>query len=321
VAEQAEPDGLFPTLRSPNPEEPDALERAERLARETGADLLLANDPDADRLAAAVPTPSGRWVRLTGNQIGLLLGEFVLRSAPKTPTPLVVSTVVSSPALSVVADAYGARFERTLTGFKWILKTALELERDAGVRFVFGFEEALGYSVGGVVRDKDGISAALLFAELCAECRARGQSIREHLTSLYERYGLWASAQVTAAFSGTAAMNELLAGVERVAAAPPATLDGLAVRGTTDLRRAADESVSLPPAALVRFDLGGGSEAWIRPSGTEPKLKIYVNLRGDPGEAFGDCDRELSQRAERVGRALLSAVGVAAAGRSQDSAS
>jgi phosphomannomutase len=176
VPEQSEPDGRFPTLPFPNPEEPGALNLAERLATERGASLVLANDPDADRLGVSVPDANGGWRRLTGNEIGVLLGDFVLERTTG-PNRLVVTTVVSTPMLAAVAAHHGANHAVTLTGFKWICNAALDLEA-TGKRFVFGFEEALGYTIGPVVRDKDGMSAALWFADLAAACAAAGETVR-----------------------------------------------------------------------------------------------------------------------------------------------
>ena len=181
VPEQREPDGHFPTVHFPNPEEPGALDLALGLAAEKRADLVIANDPDVDRLAIAVPSASGQFRALTGNQIGLLLADFALSHADPGARWLVLSSVVSSPMLALIAAARGARYENVLTGFKWIWTAALALEAE-NFRYCFGYEEALGYSFGRTVRDKDGISAALAFAELAAEARASGKKIgRAHV--------------------------------------------------------------------------------------------------------------------------------------------
>jgi phosphomannomutase len=180
VAAQRAPDGHFPTVPFPNPEEPGALDLALALAKEKNADLLIANDPDVDRLAIALPTPSGRWLALTGNQIGLLLADFALAHGVAGERAVVVSSVVSSPMLESIAAGYGAHCERVLTGFKWICTAGLAFE-DRNDRFAFGYEEALGYAFGRAVRDKDGISAALAFAELAAEARAQGKTALERL--------------------------------------------------------------------------------------------------------------------------------------------
>jgi phosphomannomutase len=280
VPEQAEPDGAFPTVRFPNPEEPGALDLATRLAEKEKADLILANDPDADRLAACVPTPSGRFVPLTGNQLGLLLADFVLEHAPRTPQPLVVSSLVSSPMLADVAAAHGARFEQTLTGFKWIWTAALDLERAGGLRFVYGYEEALGYCVGRLVRDKDGVGAAVVFADLAADCKASGQSLLERLDTLYRRHGLWVSVQKSVTRPGSQGLAEIERAMERAGREPPKSLGARSVVEVTDFRRGAEKRPRwLGTTSLVALSLDGGGRVLVRPSGTEPKLKIYVDLR------------------------------------------
>ncbi|MCC6216432.1 MAG: phospho-sugar mutase [Polyangiaceae bacterium] len=280
VAEQAEPDGAFPTVRFPNPEEPGALALAIAQAEREGAELILATDPDADRLAACVPTASGRWVQLTGNQIGLLLADFLLVHAPRAPRPLVVSSVVSSPMLGAVAEAHGARWERTLTGFKWIWTAALDLEAAGGVRYVFGYEEALGYSVGRLVRDKDGVSAAVLLAELAAHERVAKRSLLDRLADLYHRHGLWVSAQASATRPGAAGAAEIERAVAQIAGEPPASVRGRAVVATLDYRAGAESRPRwLGETPLLELSLEGGGRVLVRPSGTEPKLKVYVDLR------------------------------------------
>ncbi|HVY47281.1 MAG TPA: phospho-sugar mutase, partial [Minicystis sp.] len=174
VPEQAEPDGAFPTVAFPNPEEKGALDLAFALAKRDGAELVIANDPDVDRLAVAVRNVAGNFVQLTGNQVGALLGHYLLTEGEAAPNRLALASCVSSPMLGVIAGELGVHYEETLTGFKWIANRAMELERTRGMRFVFGFEEALGYTVGPLVRDKDGISAAVLLAEMAAVLRAEG---------------------------------------------------------------------------------------------------------------------------------------------------
>jgi phosphomannomutase len=291
VAEQAEPDGRFPTVAFPNPEEPGALDLAVALASRVGADLILANDPDADRLAVCVPREGG-WAPLTGNQVGQLLADFLLEHGGPGPTPLVVNSIVSSPMLASIAAAYGARYEATLTGFKWIANAALDLEAAEGIRFIFGYEEALGYTVGPVVRDKDGISAALFFAELAAHCRAVGESVSDRLHRLYRRHGLWVSVQHSVVRAGREGAAEIAAAMELLARRRPARLGGTRVTGAVDFREGAEERPRwLAATPLVALALGSAGRALVRPSGTEPKLKIYVDRRvslaegDDPGQA------------------------------------
>ena len=299
VAAQADPDPDFPTVPFPNPEEPGALDLALADAREQESDLVLASDPDGDRLAVAVPDPAaaGGWRALTGDQVGSLLGAFVLgafgsgspepaASEPVLPEGaasgsaaparqadpwqrLVASTVVSSSLLSRIAAASGAQYAETLTGFKWIVRAADERPR---TRFVFGYEEALGYAVGDAVRDKDGISAALAMLGLAARARAAGQSVLDCWDALETAHGVHLTAQLTLA---TRAPGEIMAGLR---AAPPAALDGSPVLGITDLA----DGGALPPtdALVLRLD---GARVVLRPSGTEPKLKAYLEVTEPAG--------------------------------------
>lgn len=284
VSEQAEPNGDFPTVHFPNPEDSKVMELAHALAAERKADLVLANDPDADRLAVSVPTPAGRFIPLTGNQIGILLADFVLSRTPEGGKPLVLSSIVSSPMLSELASSRGVRHESTLTGFKWIWNAALHLEHAEGLKFVFGYEEAIGFSFLRSVRDKDGISSAVLFASLAANCRAQGVSVRERLSSLYRRHGLWVSAQRSVVRAGAEGTAEIEKAVQRIASAPPNQLGGRNVSTVTDFRTGEEQRPFwLPDSPLIVLQLGASGRALVRPSGTEPKLKIYVDLREEVG--------------------------------------
>ena len=280
VAEQAEPDGAFPTAPVPNPEDPSALELATALAQEAGADLILANDPDGDRLAVSLPTSGGGWAPLTGNQIGLLLADFLLENASHATRPLVVSTVVSSPMLEAVAEAHGAAVEWTLTGFKWIARAGATREQREALRFLFGYEEAIGYALGPLVRDKDGISAAVLFADLAAHCRARNESVRDRLDALYRRHGLWVSSQLSVELAGTRGAEQIAGAMDRLRRSPPSKLGDRKVVQAIDYMQSVEDRPAWRPAAdLVALNLAGGGSVRVRPSGTEPKLKIYVDLR------------------------------------------
>jgi phosphomannomutase len=278
VPEQRDPDGRFPTVAFPNPEERGALDLAHDLADRTAADLVLANDPDADRLAVSLP--NGGWRPLTGNQVGQLLGDYLLERYEGSRRPLVVSSIVSSPMLAAIAAAHGARHEATLTGFKWIVNAALDLERDEDLRFVFGYEEALGYTIGGVVRDKDGISAAVVFADLAERCRADGATVRDRMAGLWRRHGMWVSGQRSVVRLGAEGAAEITRAMDRLRTARPVELAGFAVSGAVDYRDGAEGRPRwLPAQALVAFELGDAGRVLVRPSGTEPKLKIYVDRR------------------------------------------
>jgi phosphomannomutase len=285
VGAQREPDPAFPTTPFPNPEEPGALDLALALARDVGATLVLANDPDADRLAVAVPTGGGAFRQLTGNEVGALLGEYVLRHERGAgPPPLAVTTVVSSPLLGRIAEALGAHYAEVFTGFKWIANVGLRREASGAARFVFGYEEALGYAVGGAVRDKDGLSAAALFAELAAAAAAEGRTVPDELDRLARTYGAYESAQVSLVKTGLAGAEAIRAHMRTLRSARPARLGGLAVRGVRDFLEGAGQASGMPPADVLAFDLEGGARFVARPSGTEPKLKLYFDAQAPVAE-------------------------------------
>lgn len=309
VPEQRKPDGEFPTVAFPNPEEKGAMDLAFALARELRAELVLANDPDADRLAVAVPdasSPSGYW-QLTGNQVGILLGHYLLTErASAAPNRLVLASLVSSPALGVIARELGVHYEETLTGFKWIANRAMALERESGLAFVFGYEEALGYTVGDLVRDKDGISAAALMAEVAAVVRARGGTIAGELEAIARRFGLFVSTQINVTRKGVEgakairAMMAHLRGVRFEAGGPlPVVAVSDLAQGTrTVTATGAVSKLAFPPSDVLVFELDGGSRIIARPSGTEPKAKFYFDVR-EPVRA-GEPIAEAEARARAV---------------------
>ena len=302
VPEQAEPDGRFPTVSFPNPEEPGALDLAIGLAKEEQAGLLIANDPDADRLAAAVPS-AGEWRLLSGNELGALLGEYVMRYWRDPQPAIMVNSVVSSPMLGEIARKRGARHEVTLTGFKWIINAGLALEARGEGSFAFGYEEALGYSIGKTVRDKDGISAALVLCDLVAEERSRGRTLVDRLHDLWNEVGLWVSAQYSIARSGPSGQDEIGKAVQRLAEGPPGTVGGHEVVSVTDYRVGAElRPIWLGAQDLIEIELAEVGRALVRPSGTEPKLKVYVDLRGDPGSEPDEAHRRLTAEAAEIAR-------------------
>jgi phosphomannomutase len=283
VASQADPDPDFPTVPFPNPEEPGALDLAMAEGRRVGADVVLANDPDADRLAVAVPGRDGQWRPFTGDELGILLAERCLQ-VTRGPDRLVATTVVSSSMLSKLAAEAGVAYEETLTGFKWIARAA---SRRPGHRLVFGYEEALGYTIGDVVADKDGMSAALVAAELAALCRAEGHTLLDRLDALSARLGVHATAQVSVRAEGRGGIEALAAVVAGWRRSPPTELGGLAVSDVVDLAHGSD---ALPPTDALVVRLGGHGRVVLRPSGTEPKLKAYLEVTTDPPGHDGLAD-------------------------------
>ena len=262
VPQQNEPDGSFPTVAFPNPEEPGALDLAFALAAEHNADIVIANDPDADRMAIGLPSPE--WHRLTGDQIGLILGEWAAsRAAAAGIRGNLACSIVSSSALSKVAEHYGLGFVETLTGFKWITKVD---------DLIFGFEEALGYCVDPQhTPDKDGISAALVMAQIAADLAASNVTLQQHLDALLERYGHYATGQISIRVTDLTVISSTMA---RLRSNPPAQVDGVDVR-ITDLSLGSE---TLPATDGLRFDLADGRRVIVRPSGTEPKLKCYLQV-------------------------------------------
>jgi phosphomannomutase len=277
VTAQASPDANFPTVSFPNPEEPGTLDLALKLARTSGAELILANDPDGDRLAVAVPDPdaAGGWRRLTGDQVGALLGSYLLGAVPPGPPAgsgwpspgdsLVVTTVVSSRLLSRIAAAAGATYAETLTGFKWIVRAG---QAHPGRRFLFGYEEALGYLVGDTVRDKDGIGAALALLGLAGRCRSEGRSLMDVYDAIEAAHGVHLTEQVTVATTTPMAV------MARLRSSAPAALGGAPVTSASDLTGGSPE---LPSADVLIYELDG-ARVVIRPSGTEPKIKAYLEV-------------------------------------------
>jgi len=285
VAAQAEPDPDFPTVAFPNPEEPGALDLALADARRLGAELVVASDPDGDRLAVAVPEPAdgtalspaaaSDWRVLTGDQVGALLGASLLERTALQPAPqarVVASTIVSSTLLAKIAAAAGAGYAETLTGFKWIARAA---DGRPGTRFVFGYEEALGYAVGDVVRDKDGIGAALAMLWLATSAKAAGRSVLEVYDALETAHGVHLTAQLTLRTAKPAQI------MSRLRDDPPAEFGGEPLTGVLDLADGADGpgtgGPALPAADVLIFRLPG-ARVVLRPSGTEPKIKCYLEI-------------------------------------------
>ncbi|HLN79106.1 MAG TPA: phospho-sugar mutase [Nocardioidaceae bacterium] len=261
ATEQFEPDPDFPTVAFPNPEEPGAMDIAVQLAAEVGADVVLANDPDADRCAAAVPDGPHGWRMLRGDEVGALLADFLLRQGVEG---VYATTIVSSSLLGRMAAAHGQEYVETLTGFKW-------LGRVEGL--AFGYEEALGYCAAPqLVRDKDGISALLRLAELAAILKGEGRTLTDQLDEIARTYGLHATDQLSVRVTELSKIADAMA---RLRAAPPASLGGLSVEQVDDLSLG---GAGLLPTEGLRYRLSEGARVVVRPSGTEPKLKCYLEV-------------------------------------------
>ncbi|MBW9204828.1 phospho-sugar mutase [Mumia sp. zg.B17] len=292
VAEQADPDPDFPTVAFPNPEEPGATDLLLALAERTGADLAVANDPDADRCAVAVPTANG-WHALTGDEVGVLLADFLLRRGVEGTY---ATTIVSSSLLGRLAAAYDQPYAETLTGFKWI-------GRVPGL--AYGYEEALGYAVAPeIARDKDGISAMVRILELAAELRAEGRSLVDRLDEIAERFGLHATAQLSVRVDDLSLIG---AAMTRLREAPPPRLGGFDVERVDDLERG---SRTLPPTVGLRFVLAEGARVVVRPSGTEPKLKCYLEVVVPTPDGPGAARIAAAARLDAIRGDLSAALGI-----------
>lgn len=281
VDEQLHPDATFRTVSFPNPEEPGAMDLAFARARRAKADFILANDPDADRLAVAIPdeTAADGWRRLTGNEVGLLLGARAARAADGTPGASLACSLVSSPGLGAIAAQHGLDFHETLTGFKWI-------SRAPGI--VFGFEEALGYLVNPeTVRDKDGISAAVAVLGLAAEAQERGLTLADLVREVGDTYGHFASAQVSVRVADLSLIGTVMLSLRSL---PPTQIAGRSIASAEDLLQSAPGQ---PSGDVLRYRLSDGSRVIVRPSGTEPKLKVYIDATGDSAEAAATAVAEL----------------------------
>ncbi|HUP72259.1 MAG TPA: hypothetical protein VM282_04365 [Acidimicrobiales bacterium] len=277
VPSQADPDPLFPTVSFPNPEEPGALDAALALAIDLDADVVIASDPDGDRLAVALPY-DGSWRALTGNEIGWLLASARLAET-SGPQRLVVTTVVSSSLLSKMAADAGTRYEETLTGFKWVVRPAIE---NPDAQFIFGYEEALGYAVNDIVRDKDGITAAIAFLKLMAVLRADGLSPWDRLDQLAAQFGRHVSRQVSIRFDGVEARERMAERMQSLRSMQITELAGQVVVATIDYLAHEGRLRS----DILRYDLAGGGRVMLRASGTEPKLKVYIEVIDPPSDTL-----------------------------------
>ena len=294
VPEQREPDGNFPTCPYPNPEIFEALRLGLELAKKENADLMLATDPDADRVGIAIRCPDGSYELVTGNEVGVLLLDYIchgrLENGTMPKNPVAVKSIVSTPLADAVAAHYGVEMRSVLTGFKWIgdqiatLETAGEVER-----FLFGFEESYGYLAGPYVRDKDAIIGSMLICEMAAYYRSIGSSIKQRLEELYAQYGRYLNQVDSFEFPGLSGMDKMASIMNTLRTNPPAEIGGYKVTKVTDYEK--PEQTGLPAANVLIYALEGGATVVVRPSGTEPKIKTYFTTLGkDLAEAQAQKD-------------------------------
>lgn len=294
VPEQREPDGRFPTCPYPNPEIFEALRLGLELAKSSGADLMLATDPDADRVGIAIRCPNGSYELVSGNEVGVLLLDYICQARIEKGTmpnqPVAVKSIVSTPLADAVAAHYGVEMRSVLTGFKWIGDQIAGLEA-AGQeeRFIFGFEESYGYLAGSYVRDKDAIIGSMLICEMAAYYRSIGSSIKERLEAIYAQYGRYLNKVDSFEFPGLSGMDKMAGIMDSLRQTPPAEIGGYKVVKVTDFTK--PELTGLPAANVLIYALEGGATVVVRPSGTEPKIKTYFTTLGkDLAEAQAQKD-------------------------------
>ncbi len=283
VPEQQYPDGNFPTCPYPNPEIFEALRLGLELAKSSGADLMLATDPDADRVGIAIRCPDGSYELVSGNEVGVLLLDYICQGRIEKGTmpknPVAVKSIVSTPLADAVAASYGVEMRNVLTGFKWIGDQIARLEADGEVdRFIFGFEESYGYLAGPYVRDKDAIIGSMLICEMAAYYRSIGSSIKERLEAIYAKYGRYLNKVDSFEFPGLSGMDKMTSIMDSLRSNPPAEIGGYRVTKVTDYTK--PEETGLPAANVLIYTLEGGATVVVRPSGTEPKIKTYFTTLG-----------------------------------------
>lgn len=295
VPEQQYPDGNFPTCPYPNPEIFEALRLGLELAKKSGADLMLATDPDADRVGIAIRCPDGSYELVSGNEVGVLLLDYICAGRIEKGTmperAVAVKSIVSTPLADAVAASYGVEMRSVLTGFKWIGDQIASLEAAGEVdRFIFGFEESYGYLAGPYVRDKDAIIGSMLICEMAAYYRSIGSSIKERLEEIYARFGRYLNKVDSFEFPGLSGMDKMAGIMESLRKSPPKEIAGYPVQKVTDYKK--PEETGLPAANVLIFSLEGGATVVVRPSGTEPKIKTYFTTLGaDLAQAQAQKDK------------------------------
>ena len=302
VPSQEAPDGHFPTCPYPNPEIREAMEEGLRLCNEVKPDLLIGTDPDCDRMGAAVPDGQGGYRLITGNEMGVLLLDYLCRTRIARNTmpqdPVAVTTIVSTDMATPVAQSYGVELRRTLTGFKYIGEQIGLLEAEGHPeRYLFGFEESYGYLSGAHVRDKDAVNAVMLACECAAWYAGQGMTLLDAMNALYEKFGFYRNGLLSKAFEGQDGMAAMDALMKSLRTAPPAEIAGWKVNGMTDYL---GSDTGLIPSDVLEFRLEEAGKVIVRPSGTEPKLKLYLSVRGNGEEDAAARLERLSKGAEAL---------------------
>lgn len=302
VPEQEQPDGDFPTCPYPNPEIREAMETGLKLCDTVHPDLMIGTDPDCDRVGVAVPDGKGGYRLITGNEMGLILLDYICRIRTARGTmpqnPVAMTTIVSTDMATPIAARYGVELRRTLTGFKFIGEQIGLLEAQGQAeRFIFGFEESYGYLSGGYVRDKDGVNATLLVCEAAAWYARQGMTLLDALEALYQEYGYYRDALCSFTFEGESGMHTMQALMAGLRTNTPAAIGGCAVEKVLDYQA---EGTGLPRANVLEFRLAGGHKFMVRPSGTEPKMKVYLSAVGASEAAADEINETLAAAAAQL---------------------
>ena len=308
VPEQRDPDGNFPTVEFPNPEIAPALKMALDLGTREGADLVMATDPDADRLGIAVPDGKG-WYLMSGNRLGALLADYIFRMGKEKgrmpANPAFINTIVTSELQNKIAGSYGAANFRVLTGFKYIGEKIREFEAASNYSYVFGGEESYGYLVGTAVRDKDAVSAATMTAEMALWNRSRGRTLLDHLAEIWRRFGYYDESLISRDFEGQSGQQIMSRLMESLRTNPPKSINSIQINAIRDFTTGEtyyattgnkSKDIHLPSSDVLQFVLADGSLVSARPSGTEPKIKFYMSCRSEKGDNLPEAREELEAK-------------------------
>jgi phosphoglucomutase len=312
VEEQAVPDGNFPTVAYPNPEESEAMALGLKLARELDADILCGTDPDADRIAIGVRDNQGEWVLMNGNQTAVLAFNYLIEARRSKgidkPNDMVITTIVTTPMIDRIAQQHEVGCYRVLTGFKWIAD--LIRQKEGKENYIIGGEESFGLMIGDQIRDKDGVSAVALLCEMAAVERSKGRSLYQKLIDLYVQYGLYKEKLISITKKGMDGQAQIAAMMEGFRTNPPQVINGVNVArisdyqtgSSTDLMSGNVTALGLPSSNVLIFELADGSQIAARPSGTEPKIKFYFSVRDDlpSADQFSEVDAQLEQRVQGI---------------------
>jgi phosphoglucomutase len=305
VPEQAKPDGNFPTLKFPNPEEASAMEMSVNLAKKLKADLVMGTDPDSDRLGIAVPDADGNeYILISGNQLGSMLTYYMLSTLneqKKLPqNGATIKTIVTTELQRLIGESFGVKVYDVLTGFKWIADLIANFEK-TGENFIFGTEESYGFLVSKEVRDKDAVSAAIVTAEMTLFCRSKGMSVLDYLNSIYEKYGYFKETQISGVFKGQKGLEIMKNLMSDLRIKPFEKLGGLKISKVNDYEKNISlNGITLPKSDVLQFVLEDGSVVTVRPSGTEPKIKFYISCRDVPGKKLQEAKKIVDAKVELI---------------------